>query len=80
MFKHYARSINTVLTVVFAAAAIYVFGGEAIRSFAFALLVGLVAGTYSSMFLAAQLWFIWKSKQLKNNKFQSQQPEGEPTA
>ncbi|ARK29218.1 protein translocase subunit SecF [Halalkalibacter krulwichiae] len=75
-----ARSINTVLTVVFAAAAIFIFGGEAIRSFAFALLVGLVAGTYSSMFLASQLWLIWKTKQLNKKKFSSkQQPEGEPT-
>ncbi|TWI56270.1 protein translocase subunit SecF [Halalkalibacter nanhaiisediminis] len=75
-----SRSINTVLTVVFAAAAIFVFGGDAIRSFAFALLIGLVAGTYSSMFLAAQLWLVWKAKQLKKKKFQPQQPEGEPTA
>ncbi|GAE35092.1 protein translocase subunit SecF [Halalkalibacter akibai] len=75
-----ARSINTVLTVVFAAAAIFIFGGEAIRSFALALLIGLVAGTYSSMFLAAQLWLIWKAKQLKSKKFTAkQQPEGEPT-
>jgi preprotein translocase subunit SecF/SecD/SecF fusion protein len=75
-----ARSINTVLTVIFAAAAIFIFGGEAIRSFAFALLVGLVAGTYSSMFLASQLWLIWKAKQISKKKFNSQQqPEGEPT-
>ncbi|UOE95544.1 protein translocase subunit SecF [Alkalihalobacillus sp. LMS39] len=73
-----ARSINTVLTVVFAAAAIFIFGGEAIRSFAFALLVGLIAGTYSSMFLASQLWLIWKTKQLGRQKFQSKsQPEPE---
>ncbi|WP_088102620.1 protein translocase subunit SecF [Halalkalibacter urbisdiaboli] len=76
-----ARSINTVLTVIFAAAAIMVFGGEAIRSFAFALLVGLVAGTYSSMFLASQLWLIWKHKQLEKMSFKSQsQPESEPTS
>ncbi|MET3507450.1 protein translocase subunit SecF [Halalkalibacter oceani] len=75
-----ARSINTVLTVVFAAAAIFIFGGEAIRSFALALLIGLVAGTYSSMFLASQLWLIWKSKQLAKKKFQTaKQPESEPT-
>jgi preprotein translocase subunit SecF/SecD/SecF fusion protein len=75
-----ARSINTVLTVVFAAAAIFIFGGEAIRSFALALLIGLVAGTYSSMFLASQLWLIWKAKQLNKKKFNvKQQPEGEPT-
>ncbi|BAB04956.1 protein translocase subunit SecF [Halalkalibacterium halodurans] len=76
-----ARSINMVLTVMFAAAAIFVFGGEAIRSFAFALLIGLVAGTYSSMFLASQLWLVWKSKQLKKKKFRAKpvQPEEEPT-
>ncbi|MDV2685918.1 protein translocase subunit SecF [Alkalihalophilus lindianensis] len=74
-----ARSINTVLTVVFAAAALFIFGGEAIRSFALALLIGLVAGTYSSMFLASQLWLIWKARQLKKQKFKSkQQPEEEP--
>lgn len=65
-----SRSINTVLTVVFAALAIFIFGGEAIRSFAFALIIGLVAGTYSSLFLAAQLWLVWKSKQLGKKKLQ----------
>ncbi|MCT8139541.1 protein translocase subunit SecF [Anaerobacillus sp. CMMVII] len=64
-----ARSINTVLTVVFAAAALLIFGGEAIRTFSFALLVGLVAGTYSSLFIAAQLWLVWKSKSLQKKRF-----------
>lgn len=64
-----ARSINTVLTVVFAAAALTIFGGEAIRPFAIALLIGLVAGTYSSLFIASQLWAVWKGKQLEKKKF-----------
>lgn len=59
-----SRSINTVLTVLFAAVAVFIFGGEAIRSFAFALVVGLIAGTYSSMFLAAQLWLVFYAKKL----------------
>ncbi|MGY4690450.1 protein translocase subunit SecF [Salibacterium sp. K-3] len=59
------RSINTVLTVVIAAAAIFFLGGEAIRSFSFALLIGLVAGTYSSLFLASQLWLSWKWKSIQ---------------
>ncbi|RSL29245.1 protein translocase subunit SecF [Salibacterium salarium] len=63
-----ARSINTVLTVVFAAGAIFFLGGEAIRSFAFALLIGLIAGTYSSLFLASQLWLSWKWKSLQRQK------------
>ncbi len=63
-----ARSINTVLTVVFAAAALMIFGSEAIRNFSFALLIGLVAGTYSSLFIASQIWLVWKGKQLKNKR------------
>lgn len=70
-----ARSINTVLTVVFAAAALLFFGGEAIRTFSFALLVGLVAGTYSSLFIAAQLWLIWKSKSLQKKRFKTAENE-----
>ncbi|SDH57301.1 preprotein translocase subunit SecF/SecD/SecF fusion protein [Alteribacillus persepolensis] len=71
------RSINTVLTVVFAALCIFIFGGEAIRSFAFALVVGLVAGTYSSLFLAAQLWTVWKWKSIvrEKNKPNKEEPE-----
>ena len=45
-----------------------VFGGESIRSFALALVIGIIAGTYSSMFLAAQLWVVWKAKALKRQK------------
>ncbi|UCZ54360.1 protein translocase subunit SecF [Bacillus shivajii] len=63
-----ARSINTVITVVFAAAALWIFGGDAIQTFAFALVVGLVAGTYSSLFLASQLWLVMKAKQLERKK------------
>lgn len=70
-----ARSINTVLTVVLAAGALLVFGGEAIRTFSFALLVGLVAGTYSSLFIAAQLWLVWKSKVLEKKRFKTAQNE-----
>ncbi|WP_169823080.1 protein translocase subunit SecF [Anaerobacillus alkalilacustris] len=70
-----ARSINTVLTVVFAATALLLFGGEAIRTFAFALLVGLVAGTYSSLFIAAQLWLVWKSKSLQKKRFKTAENE-----
>ncbi|UOE54537.1 protein translocase subunit SecDF [Bacillus sp. CMF12] len=59
------RSVNTVLTVVFTVVALLVFGSESIRNFSFALLIGLIAGTYSSIFLAAQLWAVWKGKELK---------------
>lgn len=59
------RSVNTVLTVVIAVIALLLFGSESIRNFSIALLVGLVSGTYSSLFIAAQLWLVWKKKELK---------------
>lgn len=59
------RSINTVLMVAITVISILVFGSEAIRSFSIALLVGLITGTYSSIFIASQLWVEWKHKELK---------------
>lgn len=59
------RSINTVLTVVVTVIALLIFGSESIRAFSLALLVGLLAGTYSSIFISAQLWYDLKVKELK---------------
>ncbi|WP_202080183.1 protein translocase subunit SecF [Caldalkalibacillus salinus] len=67
-----ARSINTSLTVVFAALTLYLFGGESIRNFSFALLVGLLAGAYSSIFIAAQVWVTWKAREVRARTFQPQ--------
>jgi preprotein translocase subunit SecF len=50
-----ARSINTSLTVLLVLAAIVLFGGESIRYFSIALLVGIFFGTYSSIFVASSL-------------------------
>lgn len=63
-----ARSINTVITTVLASLALLIFGGEAIRVFAFALCIGLIAGTYSSIFISAQLWGVWKASSLKRKR------------
>jgi preprotein translocase SecF subunit len=68
IYQTLTRSINTVLTVVIAALALLIFGSESIRNFAFALTVGLIAGTYSSIFIAAQLWVVWKTRALKRKK------------
>jgi preprotein translocase SecF subunit len=59
------RSVNTVLTVVFAVIALLIFGSQSILNFSIALLVGLIAGTYSSVFIASQLWLVMKKKELK---------------
>ena len=53
------RSINTQLTALFTLLAVYLFGGETIRQFVFWLIVGLIAGTYSSIFNAAPLLVSW---------------------
>ncbi len=50
-----ARSINTSLTVLLALLALYFFGGEVTETFIFILMVGVVAGTYSSIFIASPL-------------------------
>ncbi|MDQ3098971.1 MAG: protein translocase subunit SecF [bacterium] len=55
-----ARSINTSTTVIIVLLALLLFGGESIRWFVFALLIGIVSGTYSSIFNAAQLLVVWQ--------------------
>ncbi|MFA6304698.1 MAG: protein translocase subunit SecF [Patescibacteria group bacterium] len=53
------RSINTTLTIIFVLAAIFLFGGESIKYFALALMVGAFVGTYSSIFIASPLLIFW---------------------
>jgi len=74
----FVRSINTVGTVVIAVIALLIFGSESITNFSIALLVGLIVGTYSSLFIAAQLWMNWKYKQItKPKKAPVEDPEPE---
>ena len=56
-----ARSINTSLTVLFVLGAIFFFGGRTTRFFALALIVGIVMGTYSSIFIASPLLVVWNN-------------------
>lgn len=56
------RSLNTSLTVVFVLLAMLLFGGETIRWFIVALLVGIISGTYSSIFNATALLVWWEEK------------------
>jgi preprotein translocase subunit SecF len=62
------RSINTGITVLFAGAALFLFGGESIRYFSLALLLGLTAGMYSSLCLASQIWVVWKWRSMQRVK------------
>ncbi|HBK34418.1 MAG: Protein translocase subunit SecF [Candidatus Uhrbacteria bacterium GW2011_GWE2_40_58] len=56
----FKRSINTSLTTVLALVAIFFFGGESTQPFAFALIVGIIVGTYSSIFLASPALVAWE--------------------
>ncbi|CAN5408985.1 hypothetical protein BH20CHL6_BH20CHL6_12020 [soil metagenome] len=56
------RSINTSLTIVLPLTALLLFGGDAIRAFVIALLVGIIAGTYSSIFNASVLLVAWHER------------------
>lgn len=62
------RSLNTSLTVILVLVSLLLFGGESIRWFVVALLVGIISGTYSSIFNASPLlvvWHEWSSKRRK---------------
>lgn len=56
------RSMNTVLTTLFTVVSLLVLGGETTKVFALALLIGLLAGTYSSIFIASPLWRLLHSR------------------
>ncbi|HEV8468044.1 MAG TPA: protein translocase subunit SecF [Candidatus Limnocylindria bacterium] len=55
-----ARSVITSLTVVLTLLALFLFGGFSVRNFALALLIGIVSGTYSSIFNASQIVSLWQ--------------------
>ncbi len=56
------RSLSTSLTVIFVLLAMLLFGGESIKWFVTALLIGIVSGTYSSIFNATALLCLWEEK------------------
>lgn len=56
------RSINTTLTSLLSLVAILLFGGETLKDFAFALIVGFISGAYSSIFIAGSLLEWWRQR------------------
>ncbi len=62
IYQTLTRSLYTVFTVLFTTFALYYFGGETTKDFAFALLVGFASGCYSSIFIASQLWIELKNR------------------
>lgn len=60
------RSINTTLTTLLSLVAIFLFGGETLRNFALALIIGFSTGSYSSIFIASTLLAWWRERQGKS--------------
>lgn len=62
------RTINTSLTVLIVLLCIFFFGGESIRSFSFAMIIGVVFGTLSSIFIAAPIAYITMGHKIKKDR------------
>ena len=64
-----SRTIMTSLTTLIALSSLYIFGGEVIKPFAFAMIIGVIIGTYSSIFIAVPTLLIFKFRpQEEDNK------------
>ncbi len=57
----FTRSVNTTLTTLFTIGMVYLFGVESIKSFALPLIIGILAGLYSSVCLAGNLWLVFET-------------------
>jgi SecD/SecF fusion protein len=64
------RSLNTSLITLFPIATLLVFGGATLKDFAFALLIGIASGAYSSIFIAAPLLSLWKGHEAEYRRRQ----------
>lgn len=69
-----SRTIITSLTLIFVLAVLFIFGGEVIRGFSFAILIGIIVATYSSIFIAAPTFYDFTGKD------SAQEPQAKPVA
>ncbi len=74
------RSLNTSLTVVFVLLSLVIFGGDSIRGFVLALLIGIATGTYSSIFNASTLLVAWEKWRAQRQAQQATLRRGGPRA
>lgn len=69
------RSVNTVLTVIIVVVSLLIFGAPSIQNFSIALLIGLITGMYSSICIAAQIWYSLKIREMKKTDGQLHKKE-----
>jgi preprotein translocase subunit SecF len=60
-----SRTVLTSGTVVFVALALFFFGGDVLHAMAFVLLIGIITGTYSSVYIASPLLILWERLRAK---------------
>ena len=72
------RSLATTFITLLPILSLLIFGGATLKDFAFALLVGIVSGAYSSIFIAAPLLTIWKEREPEYARRKGQEPERGP--
>ena len=63
--KSYFRAINSSITTLLTIGVVYVMGVDSIREFALPIIVGIISGTYSSLFIAGPFWAWWKGSDKK---------------
>lgn len=63
-----SRTISTTVTTLLAIITLYLLGVDAIKDFAFPLIIGTITGTYSSIFIASPIWYLLKTKTKGKNK------------
>lgn len=65
-----SRTVNTTLTTLISVVVLYIFSAAnnitSLKDFSFSLMIGCIAGTYSSIFIAANLWVWWRSRRVKS--------------
>lgn len=64
ILQSFVRSINTSFTVVLTLLAVFLFTGQSIRYFVLAMLIGIISGTYSSIFNASQILVVWHNHEI----------------
>jgi len=68
IWQSITRSINTSVTTLFILIFLYIMGVPSIQEFALPIILGIIIGTFSSIFLAAPLWATWKDAGVKDKK------------
>jgi SecD/SecF fusion protein len=72
------RSLATTFITLLPVASLFFFGGTTLKDFAFALLVGITSGAYSSIFIAAPLLTMWKEREPEWARRKAAEEEGGP--